>query len=205
MARVRSEIDWNLLSSALNYYKFVGFSYVEVPWMVPDEHVTVTCDDVSRWFRTRDGLTLVGSAEQSFIAMIDAGVLKSGTYVSCTPCFRNEPVVDSLRVRDFMKVELIDVFEWNTSSRRLEKSLQATIKCAHTFFSNIVANSLGGSFLKHLSLVDTPDGVDIELGGIEIGSYGVRSYKDMKWVYGTGLAEPRFTVALTALNRALVD
>lgn len=30
---------------------------------------------------------------------------------------------------------------------------------------------------------------------LELGSYGIGSYKDYKWVYGTGLAEPRLSQA----------
>lgn len=37
--------------------------------------------------------------------------------------------------------------------------------------------------------------LDGELNGIEIGSYGYRSYRELHWIYGTGLAEPRFTLA----------
>jgi len=30
---------------------------------------------------------------------------------------------------------------------------------------------------------------------IELGSYGIGSYENYKWVYGTGLAEPRLSQA----------
>jgi hypothetical protein len=30
---------------------------------------------------------------------------------------------------------------------------------------------------------------------IEIGSYGMREYENFKWIYGTGMAEPRFSKA----------
>jgi hypothetical protein len=29
--------------------------------------------------------------------------------------------------------------------------------------------------------------------GFELGSYGVRQYHDITWIYGTGIAEPRFS------------
>lgn len=38
-------------------------------------------------------------------------------------------------------------------------------------------------------------GYDLLLSGIEVGSYGFREYKNNKWIYGTGLAEPRFSQA----------
>ena len=45
-------------------------------------------------------------------------------------------------------------------------------------------------------IVETDEGWDINVGGIEVGSYGSRSIHDHLWVYGTGLAEPRFSQAL---------
>ena len=48
---------------------------------------------------------------------------------------------------------------------------------------------------SNFEIVKTEEGLDIELNGIEIGSYGYRSYKDFHWIYGTALAEPRFSLA----------
>jgi hypothetical protein len=42
----------------------------------------------------------------------------------------------------------------------------------------------------------TPEGIDLVLNGIEVGSYGVRTVGNRTWTYGTGLALPRFTVAI---------
>ena len=37
---------------------------------------------------------------------------------------------------------------------------------------------------------------DITADGIELGSYGVRECEFVRWIYGTGLAEPRFSTLL---------
>ena len=37
---------------------------------------------------------------------------------------------------------------------------------------------------------------DISLNGIEVGSYGYRTYAGHHWIFGTGLALPRMTIAL---------
>ena len=37
---------------------------------------------------------------------------------------------------------------------------------------------------------------DIESNGIELGSYGIRQHENITWVYGTGLAEPRLSIAI---------
>jgi hypothetical protein len=44
--------------------------------------------------------------------------------------------------------------------------------------------------------VKTDVGYDLEINGIEVGSYGRREVGDFTWVYGTGLALPRFSQAL---------
>ena len=42
--------------------------------------------------------------------------------------------------------------------------------------------------------------IDIEVDGVEVGSYGIREYKCgdkiYTWVYGTGVALPRFSKVL---------
>lgn len=40
---------------------------------------------------------------------------------------------------------------------------------------------------------------DLEINNIEVGSYGIRQYKNLFWVYGTGLAEPRFSQAINGV------
>jgi hypothetical protein len=49
------------------------------------------------------------------------------------------------------------------------------------------------------SLAKTDIGWDLTLGGEEIGSYGYRTFEGHQWVYGTGLAEPRFTTLVKRL------
>jgi hypothetical protein len=46
---------------------------------------------------------------------------------------------------------------------------------------------------KLIKIEKTKEGSDLTIDGIEIGSYGVRNHKNIIWVYGTGLAEPRFS------------
>jgi hypothetical protein len=49
------------------------------------------------------------------------------------------------------------------------------------------------SKLKVAENPDAPGSYDIMLDGIEIGSYGHRTCLFCNWIYGTGLAEPRFS------------
>ena len=46
---------------------------------------------------------------------------------------------------------------------------------------------------REVERVKTAEGYDLQIGGVEVGSYGVRSHRGFKWAYGTGLAEPRFS------------
>ena len=41
---------------------------------------------------------------------------------------------------------------------------------------------------------------DIEIGGIEVGSFGERVYKGNKIAFGTGLALPRITQAIKRIT-----
>jgi hypothetical protein len=56
--------------------------------------------------------------------------------------------------------------------------------------------TVGGADAAARRLVTTEDGLDVEIGGIEVGSYGTRLHEGFSWNYGTGLAEPRFSSAL---------
>jgi hypothetical protein len=48
---------------------------------------------------------------------------------------------------------------------------------------------------KAIVVQPTDDCMDLTINGIEVGSYGKREFKNIKWIYGTGLAEPRFSIA----------
>lgn len=175
---------WRNLSWAIDtYHRVFGFAPVEVPWIVPRSVMRITCPDDDRIIRASDLGDLVGSAEQSFLALQRDG-LPPGRYVACTPCFRNEPVLDDLHRLTFMKVELYQTVD--VTDEKLDAMIDAALR---------VFRWLGA---EHLETVPTEEGFDLMLNGVEIGSYGIRRIPGHAWIYGTGLAEPRFT---TALNR----
>jgi hypothetical protein len=122
--------------------------------------------------------------------MLD-GKLAPGSYVTASPCFRDDEV-DELHFKDFFKVELSVVLN-RMAPYEYVRSLAVE---ADVFFRRT-----GTLPAEHLRMVETPIGLDIELGGIEIGSYGARYYEGHHWVYGTGLAEPRFSQAMAKLVR----
>lgn len=185
-----TEIDWVLLGRAIEFYKSKGYEYVEAPWAVPDDIVEITAPHES-WRiggRMAQG-TLVGSAEQSFLYLDSLGKLPPGRYVACSPCFRPAEDIDDLHAPYFMKIELYSTLD-------PASPLNQMLLLSHAGqFNHMV---LGDSEVENIRAVKTADGIDIELNGIEIGSYGVRKHGALTWGYGTGLALPRFTQARNA-------
>ncbi len=187
------KIDYLLLGEALSEYKDRGYKYVEVPWMVPKKDIRATLpapipfieavlhldddDDMAQThYRSLGGL--VGSAEQGFLSMN----LPAGAYCGITPCFRHEPETNLFYQTGFIKLELF------VNTR--EAGWTRVMSDAEEVMSILLGDS------ARIVSVKTPEGADLTLGGIEIGSYGVRSTPEHgEWVYGTGLALPRFSVA----------
>jgi hypothetical protein len=183
-------VDWGLIAKAISHYQQLGYVYVEAPWVVPTEVLMATCPHERYLIQSTLG-GLVGSAEQSFIHLRKNQGLPPGKYVACTPCFRNEDVVDHLHQKTFMKVELYE------TSPKTDIGIFAIMHDALGFFERIIPAE------KHHALkavLTTALSFDIELGGIEIGSYGFRSHEGIEWLYGTGLAEPRFSTALSLVD-----
>ncbi len=173
-------INWNNLAQALNNYtQHQGFTYLETPWLVAEETTRITFPEGTTKFSTPVG-DLVGSGEQSFLEIRDT--LAPGRYCTITPCFREEEI-DDWHQHYFMKLELIKVGDVT------QETLWEMIQSAKRVLETIAQRS-------DFDVIETEVGYDIELNGIELGSYGIRSYDDFTWVYGTGLAEPRFSKAL---------
>lgn len=185
-----SIINWKRLAEALEFYKSIGFTEIDVDWHVPRSVHDVTCSEAARMFYLKDYGVLVGSAEQSFIAMQLDGRLPPGRYVALTPCFRDEGAArDDLHALYFAKVELFSTLPDHDDER-------AALEMAAYAF---MASQFDGAPAP-IDSVMTDGGVDLEIGGIEVGSYSSRTYEDISWTCGTGLAEPRFSMAVDRLR-----
>lgn len=196
--------QYNRLLRAIDYYERHGFKYINVPWCVSEEAMMITRPE---WAKSSICTLIAGgeptcpvaSAEQSFLQLqIDAigrGERMAGKYVAITPCFRNEPVLDDLHQAYFMKVELIhwgetadgvclrDVYDMVNTAQMLLNCHVPTIRVVNEEPDPV---SVGYAF-----------DINAKSTGIELGSYGIREYPAVgRWVYGTGLAEPRMTYAI---------
>lgn len=205
-----------LFLEAREYYEnYHGYRFVDAPWCVGREAILMTRPPVitgEPFSYVAGGETLypVASAEQSFLQMqmdaTAAGKPIIGSYQALTPCFRNEATLDDLHQPYFMKLELI---RWIGPQESQETALLRMIAVARNFFDYMFEDVHPGRHMNLEVVVNEelanhdPIGVgglafDIQTahGGIEIGSYGIREHEKVgRWIYGTGLAEPRYTFA----------
>ena len=184
----------NRVVDALDFYS-QRFKRIEVPWAVSREAIAITRPQVVAPMYVSGGKELypVGSAEQSFIQMkMDNPNGFTGKYVAFSPCFRSEEYLDETRLPYFCKVEL-GIFDNGVNDRNLDYVMHYALE----FFSR---------YLKDVQIVlngeEDPIAVCpsydiVSKDGIELGSYGIRYHPKVgRWVYGTGLAEPRLSYCL---------
>lgn len=209
-------INWHLFSKAITTYTNLGYKLIEVPWLVDQQAIDVTLPPSAKPF-TVNGCgelnQLVGSAEQSFIYLALHNKLLPGKYQALTPCFRDDKE-DDLHHKYFMKLELIHLNpepinradghtyfgpidrrsedEWR-SSNGLDPIEDESIGEPYDQVMLDAKYALSCFTGKRINIQKTEIGADLTINGIEIGSYGVRTYNHITWVYGTGLAEPRFS------------
>lgn len=175
-------IDYVKIGTASQYYAERGYEEIAVPWILGFESYNATRPPDRREFFSLDGY-LNASGEQSFLELLLRGE-KLTKHFCITPCFRDEPILDLLHYRYFVKLELINM------DASLE-NLVTMIRDAQQFFEHylpvrvIQTDTHGYSF----DLVDATH-------GIELGSYGIRTYKDHSWIYGTGIALPRLDTVI---------
>lgn len=184
-----ANINWPKLVEALRFYEIrCGYIQVTVPWLVSREALALTVpDNVSPFMVTKDKGPL-GSGEQGFLELMLRGWLPKGQYVTLTPCFRNELVVDNLHRESFAKVELINTEEVSLLA------LQDMIDQARSFFGRFLP-------VEILKVGDNEFDIVSVNEKRELGSYGIRgSYETGPWIYGTGCAEPRLSQVLSMIG-----
>jgi hypothetical protein len=180
-------IDYNLLASSCDYYEIHNFKRIELPWTVTPEIDDITRPTDSLPFELKhNGKRLIASGEQGFLYQYCKNYLPLGKFQSVTPCYRFESY-NFTHQKNFIKNELIITDEVNNDK------LDWIIKTAFNFFKL----HLPDLFHDNLKVIKINDSYDIVLVinkiEYELGSYGIRKCEFLKWIYGTGLAEPRFS------------
>lgn len=192
-------INWKHLSDVIDYHvSNNGVQYIDTPWIVPKEVRNLTYD--GKDFNVlQTSMCLVGSAEQGFLYGQLNDTLEIGeTYISCTPCFRNEEEITDEHRAYFMKAELFKPLPIQSVTYGKEE-VQNLAKLAKRALERLFN-------LYNIKVVKVNDfAVDLMLNGFEIGSYYYRVLKsnnskfvscDTFYVCGTAIAEPRFTYSM---------
>lgn len=165
------------------------FETKKVPALVDPDVMKHTCpaDVRDRRLHGIGDDTVVASAEQSFLQLEKEGLLPTGRWMALTPCYRDEPILDETHLPVFLKLELMKLSEDSN------------------FYTRTDALWVAGKMQKFLmefyalptEVIETEDGFDVMYEDLELGSYGVRkTMTGRSYVYGTGLAEPRTSIAL---------
>jgi hypothetical protein len=174
-----SDISLPHFLTAAAYYSAAGYVPSEAPTIVSEAASALTAPPGVVDLYHAPGRVYVASAEQSFLDIVLRGGKPPQRGMYLTPCVRDELVLDDLHLRVFLKLELI---HFGGDQRDLPEILQV----ATGFFSRYIP----------VQAVETSSGVDLQSPeGVELGSYGVRRVCGVPYVYGTGLAEPRFSYA----------
>lgn len=173
-------INYNLIDQSIQFYQRNSYDRIESPWTVSAE-----IDDLTRpkdkipFELKHNNKRLVASGEQSFLYLYLKDFLPKGQFQTITPCFRYEEF-DFLHTKYFIKNELIKTDKVD------DYECEKMIDMAFNFFSLYFEKS-------KLNITKADTGFDIEVNGYELGSYGIRESKFLKWIYGTGCAEPRLS------------
>ena len=116
-------------------------------------------------------------------------------YQCVTPCFRDEANPDDLHLQYFIKNELIGVPHPSHKKEEVPKELlNCVIRNALDFFR--IYEDTDRLELVEVPMPNSVVNYDINIRGVEVGSYGYRHIDDFAWVYGTGVAEPRLSQVL---------
>jgi seryl-tRNA synthetase len=200
-------IDYSIIADAVKFYKALGYEEIDVPWLVSTDAIYGTLPIGAQPMSvsgSRDFGHLVGSAEQSFMQMMLDGTLSEGSWLAVTPCFRDEPEITASQRLSFMKVELIQYFSPNNLSFATPADLLTLMDHARQFMERYLPITTVRT--NRLTMEDNvPDmqktydlvyrSADFEVQ-IEFGSFGYREWRGHRWIFGTGVAEPRMSQAV---------
>lgn len=191
-------IEYKNLAAAQEFYKKEGYTPIETPWLVSSKVNSITAPEgVRRYFVTKGDATkeFIASGEQGFLYLAVKGYLPPGKYQTITPCLRDDSF-DFTHMKQFVKCELIEIGDYNTIVPARGGILTNMLTSCQKFFQEQGLLTMLYKEDKGTEQYDL-----IAPNGTEIGSYGYRSYEGLHWIYGTGIAEPRFSRVLNVLSQ----
>lgn len=186
-------INYGIIDKSIQHYERLGYKRIESPWTVTKAVSDITRPEGAKEFELKhdDNKVLVASGEQSFLYLYLKGFLPKGKFQTVTPCFRHDSF-DSLHSKYFIKNELI-VTDF-VSKIRLDTVVQEAYQFFRLYFHAdnlfITEDSSGNKDIMYKKRIGLTHDV------IELGSYGIRKCSFLTWIYATGCAEPRLTMAL---------
>lgn len=172
-------INYQNIQDSILFYQDNGYTRIESPWTVTQQISNITKPlDKEDFLISNKKKVLVASGEQSFLYLYLKEFLPKGRFQTVTPCFRDE-VFDEHHTKYFIKNELIITDNVN------EIELEKMIKSAQEFFKSKLSYKV--------DIIRIDNTYDLSYKGVELGSYGIRECSFLKWIYGTGCAEPRLS------------
>jgi seryl-tRNA synthetase len=178
-------INYSIIQKSIDFYDKVGFTRIETPWYVSKNVAAITKPPNLRddeFILNHNDKRLVASGEQGFLYLYLKGFLPKGKFQTVTPCFRFESH-DETHTKTFIKNELI------STSDISKTTLESIISNCYNYFKSI-------GFDNKLNVVKTDIGFDINYLDTELGSYGIRETSFLKYIYATGVSEPRASYLL---------
>ncbi|QEQ94877.1 hypothetical protein pEaSNUABM56_00078 [Erwinia phage pEa_SNUABM_56] len=187
-------IDLSLIQKAIRHYEEEGVLLAKVPYLVDPDIMAFTCPPnvIDKRLTHSNGKQYVASAEQSFLQLEKDGRLDElpPLMMALTPCYRDESTLDDVHLNIFLKLE---IFHYNPQELRGINWAYFWAECMQSFFAD-------EGVWTHI--VGTDAGYDVlTKSDLELGSFGYRtSPKGVQYVYATGLAEPRASIAIEEEN-----
>lgn len=212
-----SMIHMRYITAAINKYDTLSYDQIAVPMVIPHDAATMFVDEYRRARQLdhkiraphiEEGapkMAYVGSAEQSMIyRYAQQGNWANRKVMALTPCVRAEPMCDQSHFEVFLKLELATWGNEVTTANHFKMVLEAK-----SVMEYVLTKCATGDRSTHnvveLKIVRDPNAdhecVDLMMCSvrkpdiqIEVGSYGIREIEGVRgaYVYGTGIAEPRF-------------
>jgi hypothetical protein len=184
-------INYTRLAAAQSFYKGRGYQHVESPWLVTPQAVRSTLPLGKTLMETVRGV-LLNSGEQAFIQLMMDGQMEPGTYQTTTPCFQ-----DSANHEDPYYFGSDENNPWSQQISLIWYKPEDVRVSYERLVNDSMACFFEVSDAENFYVTQTNEGVDLLFNGIVVGSYGVRKMsEEHMWIYGTGLIEPRMTIAL---------